>query len=309
MNTLRIGIDVGGTKMEAVAIDGRGNIVARERIATPKSSYKDVLHALADLVRRIEEIGDGSGSVGVGIPGSLHPDTGRVRNSNLLLINDQPLDRDLGTLLDRPVRIANDANCFALSEASDGAGAGARVVFGIILGTGCGGGIVVDGKIWNGRNSIAGEWGHNRLPDPDPALGEWPGPKCYCGHSGCIETFVSGTGLERDFFAHNGEKLSAKDITHLAMEQHPTALAALQRLERRLAKALANVINIMDPDVIVVGGGLSNYQGIYQNVPKLWEPYIFGDATRTLLKKAVHGDSSGVRGAAWLWPLSANPVP
>lgn len=302
MNTLRIGIDVGGTKMEAVAMNDRGEIIARERIATPKSSYQDVLQALVNLVQRIEDIGDGSGSVGIGIPGSLHPETGRVRNSNLLLINDQSLDKDLGSLLDRPIRVANDANCFALSEASDGAGAGEKVVFGIILGTGCGGGIVFDGKIWNGRNSIAGEWGHNRLPDPDPSLGEWPGPKCYCGHSGCIETFVSGTGLERDFLALGGERSSAKEINRLAVERHPLALAALERLERRLAKALANVINVLDPDVIVVGGGLSNYPGIYQNVPKLWEPFIFGDASRTLLKKAQHGDSSGVRGAAWLWP-------
>jgi predicted NBD/HSP70 family sugar kinase len=183
------------------------------------------------------------------------------------------------------------------------------MVFGIILGTGCGGGIVVDGKIWNGRNSLAGEWGHNRLPDADPAAGEWPGPKCYCGHSGCIETFVSGTGLERDFLALGGNKLSAKDITKLALEKHPLALTALARLEHRLAKALANVINLLDPDVIVVGGGLSNYQGLYHNVPKLWAPYIFGDAARTQLKKAQYGDSSGVRGAAWLWPTPASSAP
>ena len=300
MRKLRIGIDVGGTKMEAVAMDHSGAIVARERIPTPHTSYEDVVQQLAALVRRIEEIGDGSGSVGIGIPGSLHPDTGKVRNSNLLIINDRYLDQDLGNLLDRPIRVANDANCFALSEASDGAGTGAEVVFGIILGTGCGGGIVLNGNIWNGRNGLAGEWGHNRLPDPAPD--ELPGPQCYCGHSGCIETFVSGTGLERDFLAHYGTKIPAKEITRRASQDDAQALSALARLEKRLAKALANVINLLDPEVIVVGGGLSNYPGLYTNVPKLWAPYIFGEATRTHLKQAAYGDSSGVRGAAWLWP-------
>lgn len=304
MKRWRIGIDVGGTKMEAVAIDKTGAIVARERIPTPRTSYADVLHELAALVRRIEKVGDGSGSVGLGIPGSLDPDSGRVRNSNLLIINDKPLDRDLGAVLDRPIRIANDANCFALSEASDGAGAGAQVVFGIILGTGCGGGIVLQGNIWNGRNGLAGEWGHNHLPDPDPSAGELPGPPCYCGRQGCIETFVSGTGLETDFILHGGTKLSAKEITAKALQGDPEALAALERLENRLAKALASVINLIDPDIIVVGGGLSNYPGLYAHVPKLWAPYIFGNASRTELKPALHGDSSGVRGAAWLWPAT-----
>ena len=297
---MRIGVDLGGTKIEAIALDRDGQIAVRQRMPTPTSSYSDLLSGLKALIELVGRGIDPQCSVGIGIPGSLAPETGLARNSNLAVLNGHPLDRDLEHLMKRPVRVANDANCFALSEGRDGAARGLRVVFGAILGTGCGGGLVIDGQIWNGANGIAGEWGHNRLGDRDAK--EFPGPECYCGRRGCIETFVSGRGLERDFLAVTGRSLAAHEICTAAERGDSPARAALARLELRLAQALASIINVLDPDAIVLGGGLSNWPGLYDSVPRLWNEYTFGQAPRTRLLKALHGDSSGVRGAAWLWP-------
>ena len=296
---MRIGIDLGGTKIEAIALDAEGHERLRRRIPTPRESYDGTLAAIASLVRDVEERLAERGSVGVGIPGAISPATGLVKNSNSTWMNGRRLAEDLPRLLDRPVRFANDANCFALSEATDGAGAGGKVVFGVIIGTGTGGGIVVNGHVLDGPNAIAGEWGHN--PMPAPRGGEWPGPRCYCGRTGCIELFLSGPGLTRDYAESGGGSATAAEIASRAASGDAIAEACLGRYEDRLARALAGVINILDPDVIVLGGGMSNVDRLLANVPAIWSAHIFSDAVATRLVRAVHGDSSGVRGAAWLW--------
>lgn len=296
---MRIGIDLGGTKIEAVALGPGGVELARRRVPTPQGDYVGTVRAVANLVAAVEAETGRRGRVGVGTPGAISPATGLIKNANSTCLIGQPLDRDLEAALARPVRFANDANCFALSEASDGAAAGADVVFGVILGTGVGGGIVVGGRVLAGPNAIAGEWGHNPLPWAD--ADEQPGPACYCGKPGCIETFLSGPGLATDHAAATGERLDAEAIV-AAARTDAAAEASLRRYERRLAKALAHVINLLDPDVIVLGGGLSRIDRLYTNVPAVWGEYVFSDTVATRLVPPRHGDSSGVRGAAWLWP-------
>jgi fructokinase len=296
---MRIGIDLGGTKIEAIALEDDGSVLARQRLDTPAGDYPATLEAMARLVEAIEARLGRHGSVGVGIPGAVSPASGRVKNANSTCLIGQPLDADLERLLARPVRLANDANCFTVSEAVDGAGAEARVVFGVILGTGCGGGIAIDGTPLTGANAIAGEWGHNPLPWP---TAEEQSSECYCGRRGCIETWLSGPGMARDHATLTGEKLTAREIAARAEQGAPRALDTLARYEDRLARGLASVINILDPDVIVLGGGLSNIHRLYENVPRLWSEYVFSDRVDTRLLPHRHGDSSGVRGAAWLWP-------
>lgn len=297
---MRIGIDIGGTKIEAIVLADDGTETKRERIAAPQDDYDRTIRAVAELVAHVA--GDKPYSpVGVGTPGAISPATGLLKNANSTWLIGRPLDRDLATALGRPVRIANDANCFALSEAVDGAAAGENVVFGVILGTGVGGGIAIDGRVIEGPNAIAGEWGHNPLPAPRDD--ERPGPLCYCGRRGCIEAFLSGPGLAADHARVTGEHLSARDIAAGA----DGAEATLARYEERLARALAVIVNVLDPDVIVLGGGLSNLERLYRRVPELWTNHIFSDTVRTPLVRNRHGDSSGVRGAAWLWPAGATP--
>lgn len=296
---MRIGIDLGGTKIEGIALGDDGAPLLRRRVPSPRDSYEQTLAAIVALVRDLEAQLGATGTVGVGIPGAISPATGLVKNSNSVWMNGQPLAEDLPRLLRRPVRFANDANCFALSEATDGAGAGATVVFGVILGTGTGGGVVVNGQVIQGPNAVAGEWGHN--PMPAPRDGEWPGPPCYCGRTGCIELFLSGPGLARDYAATAGGGRAAMDVAALAASGDPLASSCLDRYEDRMARALAGVINVLDPDVIVVGGGMSNVERLFTNVPALWASHVFSDAVSTRLMRAAHGDSSGVRGAAWLW--------
>ncbi len=298
---MKLGIDLGGTKIEILALDVKGEEIIRRRIATPRGSYPAIINALGQLVESVEQECGHKGSVGIGIPGAIDPDTALVKNANTTELIGQALQRDLEKVLDRPVRIANDANCFALSEAWDGAGAGATTVFGIILGTGCGGAIVFNQQVLVGPNAIAGEWGHNRLPDHAPE--DLPFPSCYCGKVGCIETYVSGTGLARDFTHLTGRKVSAQMITQAAEVGDVDAIAALRRLELRLAKSLAVVVNILDPDVIVAGGGLSNYLPLYEHVTQQWAPFIFSPKIKTRFVPAKYGDSSGVRGAAHLWSV------
>ncbi|TAN73372.1 MAG: ROK family protein [Magnetospirillum sp.] len=288
----RFGIDLGGTKTEAVALGRDGRELARRRVATERGSYDGTIRTITGLVDGLESELGASGSVGIGIPGTISPKTGLVKNANSTWLIGKPFDRDLETALGRPVRLANDADCFALSEATDGAGAGFATVFGVILGTGVGGGIVVHGRLLAGPNAIAGEWGHNPLPWPTDA--ERPGPDCYCGRQGCIETFLSGPGLARD----HGGSLTAEAIANGSGERER---AALERHHQRLARALASVINVIDPHVIVLGGGLSKMGTLYEMVPRLWGDWVFSDHVDTLLLPPRHGDSSGVRGAAWLW--------
>lgn len=295
---MRIGIDMGGTKIEAIAIDAGGRVRFRRRVPSPRGDYAGTVEAIAGLVVEAEHAA-GPGTVGIGMPGTISPATGRVKNANSTWLNGRPLADDLVARLGRPVRLANDANCFALSEAADGAAAGSRIVFGVIIGTGTGGGIVIDGRVLVGANAIAGEWGHNPMPWPDGD--EWPGPACYCGRTGCIETFLSGPGLSNDHVRAGGERLDAGAIAQRACAGDEPAAATLARYERRLARALASVINIVDPDVIVLGGGVSNIDRLYASVPRLWAGYVFSDRIDTRIVRAVHGDSSGVRGAAWLW--------
>jgi len=296
---MRIGIDLGGTKIEGIALDEKGRELLRRRVATPVGDYQATVAAIAALVRDIEQQTGQRGTVGVGTPGAVSRATGRIKNSNSVCLIGQPLGEDLAALLARPVRLANDANCFALSEATDGAAAGAETVFGVIIGTGTGGGIVVRGHVLEGPNTIAGEWGHNPLPWPRDA--ERPGPACYCGKNGCIETFLSGPGLARDHAQETGQTLAAAEIAQRAEQGDAVCNATLERYEDRLARALASVINILDPDVIVLGGGLSNIARLYRNVARLWGSYVFSDRVDTRLLQAKYGDASGVRGAAWLW--------
>ena len=301
---MRIGIDLGGTKIEAVALDPAARAVFRERLPTPRD-YAGTIEAVATLVAAAESV-VGPGSVGIGMPGVMSPATGLVKNANSTWLNGRPLEQDLVARLGRRIRLANDANCFALSEAIDGAGAGQRCVFGVIIGTGTGGGLVIDQRVLAGANAIAGEWGHNPLPWPEPA--ELPGPPCYCGRTGCIETFLSGPGLSADHLAATGEQLDPVAIVNRASRGDPAARSTLRRYEARMTRALASIINVVDPDVIVLGGGLSNMRSLYERVPQLWAPFVFSDRVVTPLVQNVHGDSSGVRGAAWLWP-DADPLP
>jgi fructokinase len=296
---VRIGIDLGGTKIEGVALGDDGAVLLRHRVPTPRDDYEATLDAIAGVVRELEARLGQRGTVGVGMPGTLSPATRRVKNANSTWLNGRPLDHDLEAVLDRPLRFANDANCFALSEAVDGVAAGARLVFGVILGTGTGGGIVLDRRVWTGPNAIAGEWGHNPLPWPDE--GERPGPPCYCGRAGCLETFLSGPGLIRDHRSATGEERTAPEIVAAVAAGDEGAAGTLRRYESRLARGLAAVVNLLDPDVIVAGGGMSNVPRLYETVPRLWTPYVFSDRVDTRLVPARHGDSSGVRGAAWLW--------
>ena len=300
---MRIGIDLGGTKIEAIALDAEGRERSRRRVPTPRDDYEATVAAIVSLVESLEQELAVTTTVGVGTPGAISPATGLIKNANSVWLNNMPLDKSLAAALDRPVRLANDANCFALSEAVDGAGAGAGVVFGVILGTGVGGGVVIDGQVLTGANAIGGEWGHNPLPAPRDD--ERPGPPCYCGRSGCIETFLCGRGLERDYELAASRHCPAAEIAHLAESGDGPADAVLRRYEERLARALASIINVLDPDVIVLGGGVSNIDRLYRNVPAIWDAYVFSDRVDTRLLKARHGDSSGVRGAAWLWPKEA----
>lgn len=297
---MRIGIDLGGTKIEGVVLAADGSEVLRERVPTPAGDYPGILDAIRNLVARLEAGAGGQCTVGIGMPGSFSRSTGRVKNSNSVCLNGQALQRDLERLLDRPLRFANDADCFTLSEATDGAAAAAAVVFGVIIGTGTGGGITVDGKLLTGPNGIAGEWGHNPLPWPRPD--ELPDPECYCGLNGCIETWLSGPGLSRDFQQHAGDVVEAAEISRRAQAGDARAQAVLLQHADRMARALASVVNLIDPDVIVLGGGVSNIKSLYAAVPARWGHYVFSDRVDTQLLQARHGDSGGVRGAAWLWP-------
>jgi fructokinase len=291
----RIGVDLGGTKIELIALDERGGEVLRRRVPTPQGDYAGTLRAVVELVRSAERELAAQATVGVGIPGALSLVDGRLKNANSTCLIGRALKEDLESALGREIRLANDANCFALSEAVDGAGSGAEVVFGVILGTGVGGGIVAGGRVLTGANAIAGEWGHNPLPLPSGA--NLPLPPCYCGRSGCIETYLSGPALSRD----SGTGLEAPEIVARAAGGDARCEAALARYEERLARSLAGVINILDPDVIVLGGGLSNIARLYAHVPRLWTRHVFSDSVTTRLAQHAHGDSSGVRGAAWLW--------
>ena len=337
MKNLRLGIDFGGTKTEIIGLDAdNGKELFRKRIPTEKN-YESTLKNFKNLVLEAEETLGLQGTVGIGMPGCISEDTGCVKNSNSVYMNGKPLHVDLEKLLERKVRIQNDANCFAVSEAVDGAGAGAKTVFGAIIGTGCGGGIVVDGKPIKGANGIGGEWGHNPLPKPrvyvpeipedkfennfekktcgfftkeerayedftkDESWSEYPGPVCYCGLRGCQELWLSGTGFKMDYKRVTGENLSTHDVVANVKRGEPKAIAAFDRYVDRLARALSVVINVLDPDVIVLGGGMSNVAMLYDEVPKVWGKYVFSDFVHTQLKPPLHGDSSGVRGAAWLW--------
>ncbi len=306
---MRLGIDLGGTKIEAVAIDAEGRELLRQRIATPTAGYDATLDSLRGLVVSIEARLGPAASVGIGTPGSVSPSTGLIRNSNSLALNGRPFVKDLSALLMRPIHAANDANCFTLSEAVDGAGAKHAIVFGVILGTGVGGGLSIDKKIWTGRNAIAGEWGHNSLPRIEAV--DLPTRACYCGRSGCIETYLCGPALSADHAAHLDNRIDSRPIEVVRIVQAARAgerqpQAALQRYYRRLAKSLASVINIVDPDVIVLGGGLSNIDELYTAVPALLPEFVFSDEVTTPIVRNQHGDASGVRGAAWLAGAAAD---
>ncbi len=301
---IRIGIDLGGTKIEGIALSEAGEELFRHRIATPQADYESTLQSIAGLIQQIETTVDDRGTVGICTPGALSPSTGLMRNSNSVCLNGKALLTDLEDLLQREIRIANDANCFALSEATDGAARDASVVFGVIIGTGTGAGIVIDKKLLVGPNAIAGEWGHNPLPWP--SYNELPGADCYCGKSGCIETWLSGPGIVRDYKSHNiaqddTGRLDAEALDNKARLGDKAAIETFLRYENRMARSLAHVINILDPEVIVLGGGMSNIKRLYKNVPELWGNYVFSDTVNTKLLAPVYGDSSGVRGAAWLW--------
>jgi fructokinase len=326
-STLRFGIDLGGSKIELIALDAAAKEVLRQRVATPQNDYLATVAAIAALVHQAESGLGQTGSIGVGTPGAISPATGLMKNCNSTCLNGRPLKEDLERALNREVRLANDANCLTLSEATDGAAAGADTVFGVILGTGVGGGVVVRGHVLNGANAIAGEWGHSPLPyfqfahtqadrastGLHPATGEallhpWPSPReldaapaCYCGKKGCIETWLSGPALAADHVRYGGEDLPVHEIAQLAQAGYGPCSATLAHYEERLARALAGVINLLDPDVIVLGGGLSNVARLYDTVPRLWPRYVFSDRVDTKLVPPKYGDSSGVRGAAWLW--------
>ncbi len=303
---IRIGIDLGGTKTEGIVLDQEGNQRARRRVPTPREDYAGTLRAIANLVRRLEEESGGErATVGVGIPGIVSPATGLVKNANSTWLIGKPFDRDLADALGRPVRVENDANCLAVSEAADGAGAGCGVVFAAILGTGCGAGIVVHGRVLSGRNAVGGEWGHNPLPWASGE--EVPGPACYCGKRGCLECFVSGPAVSTDHQRVTGANLPMEEIASRAQAGDATCRATLDRLADRLGRGLAGIVNIVDPDVIVLGGGLSNLDFLYDALPPIVERWAFSDRIDTPIRRAAHGDSSGVRGAAWLWRPDERP--
>jgi fructokinase len=296
---LRIGIDLGGTKIEGLALGPGGVEMARQRIATPRD-YEGTLDAIVGIVADLESKSGGIASIGVGLPGTISPATGVVKNANSTWLIGHPLDKDLARRLKRPVRLSNDANCFALSEAADGAGRAASVVFGVILGTGVGGGFVVDGHVLEGAQRVAGEWGHNPIPWPQDS--ERPGPPCYCGKQGCIETYLSGPGLERDHRSITGHTRTTYEIADGIDSRDPEALETFSRYVHRLARALATVVNVVDPDVVVLGGGMSNLPGLARATRSALPAWVFSDAVSTEVVLNQHGDSSGVRGAAWLWP-------
>lgn len=296
---LRIGVDLGGTKIAAIAMDDAGQVAASRRVPTPRDDYEATIEAIADLIRDLESDAGSAASVGIGIPGSISPATGVVQNANSVWLNGRPFDADLTARLARPVRLANDANCFALSEAADGAARGKPCVFGVILGTGCGGGIVIDGKAVTGPRAIGGEWGHTPLPWS--AAGEHPGPACWCGRNGCLETWISGPGLAADHARHTGQDATAEDIAVLAAGGDAAARATLDRHAGRLARGLAVVVDIIDPDIIVLGGGLSNLTHLYDEVAPMLGTHVFADETSVTIVPPTHGDASGVRGAARLW--------
>jgi fructokinase len=296
---MRAGIDLGGTKIEIAVLDRKNRIILRERTATPQGDYPATVRAISNLVFLAEERLGTLQRIGIGVPGTISPATGLMKNANSVWLNGNPLDRDLEDALDRQIRIANDANCFALSEAVDGAGQDASTVFGVILGTGVGGGIVVNKQVISGAHAIAGEWGHNPLPRPasDPSGGKL----CFCGRTGCIETYLSGAGLAADYESQTGEKITAFDIADRASICESAALASLDRYFDRLASALGTIVNVLDPDIIVLGGGLSHIDALYTEIPQRLSRYVFSDICTTPIVKNMHGDSSGVRGAAWLW--------
>jgi len=296
--TPRIGIDLGGTKIETIVLGAEGAELFRRRVDSPRGSYEGTIQAIVEQVAAAEQAVGARASVGIGMPGIVSPATGLVKNANSTWLIGHPLQQDLDRALGREIHLANDANCFALSEATDGAATGARVVFGVIVGTGVGGGVVVDGRVLVGPNAIAGEWGHNPLPWPE--ADECPGPDCYCGRRGCIEMFLSGGGLARTYRGSPGA--NAHEIAASAARGEPAAVQAIETYSKRFAKSLASVINVLDPDVIVLGGGLSNIETFYTRIPRLWGAWIFSDRVDTRLVRARHGDTSGVRGAAWLWP-------
>jgi fructokinase len=300
---VRVGIDLGGTKIEGIALDAAGRELNRFRIPTPRGDYDGTVSAISGIVRELESATGSTGTVGVGIPGTIVASTGLVKNANSTWLNGRPFQQDLSVALEREVRCANDANCFAVSEATDGAAAGMGVVFGVIVGTGCGGGVALKGHVHSGRNGVAGEWGH--MPLPWATSEELPGPACYCGRRGCIETWISGTGFERDFKHHSNRELLGKDIVAAAAAGDADAAAAMVRLEDRMARGLALIVDVLDPDVIVLGGGLSNVESLYDSVSRRLRDYPFGGGVDTPIVRAMHGDSSGVRGAAWLWPQNA----
>lgn len=300
--SMRIGIDLGGTKTEVIALSDAGEELFRHRALTPKGNYEESIAIITALVTEAEDRTGLSGTVGVATPGAISPASGLMKNCNSVWLNGQPLAQDLTAALKRPVRLANDADCFVLSEAVDGAAQGATSVFGVIIGTGTGGGVVINGQLLSGPNAIAGEWGHN--PMPWPRWDEEYGPPCYCGKYGCIETFLSGTGLSRDHYNMTRQRLTATEIAWRCEKGEPLAEQTLARYEDRLARCLATIINVLDPEVIVLGGGVSNISSLYQRVPKRWGEYVFSDTVATRLLPAKYGDSSGVRGAAWLWPNS-----
>ena len=296
---MKIGVDVGGTKIEGLALSDDGEELGRLRVPTPRGDYQGAVAAIAGVVVELEREHGGEASVGLGTPGSIDPQSGVIKGSNAVALNGRPLAVDVGTVLEREVRIANDADCLALSEAIDGAAAGAGTVFGVIVGTGVGGGVVVDGKLVGGPNAIAGEWGHNPLPWPRDD--EHPGPYCYCGRRGCIERWLSGPALERQYAEAVGDNPGGEEIAALIASRDPAALRVTEAFADRAARAFATIINVLDPDVIVLGGGVSNIDALYDIVPRLWDRYVFSATVLTKLRPAKHGDSSGVRGAAWLW--------
>jgi fructokinase len=297
---IRIGIDLGGTKIEILAIDRAGKELVRHRVATPRGDYRGSIRLMADLVAQVERETGRSATVGVAIPGTISSVTGLVKNANSVWLIGKPLDKDLSAAMGREVRCVNDANCLAVSEATDGAGAGFDVVFAVILGTGTGAGITFRGRPHNGPNGIAGEYGHNPLPWPN--ADEFPGPACYCGRHGCLETWISGSGLEADYQRATGAQLTGREIVALAEREDAAAEASMRRYESRLARGLAHVINILDPDVIVLGGGMSQVARIYPALDAQLKTWVFGKEFATPIRPARHGDSSGIRGAAWLWP-------
>lgn len=297
---MRIGVDWGGTKIEAIALSDEGSTLWRHRVPTPREDYAESVRRTVELIATAERETSATGTVGMGIPGVVVESTGLVKNANSTWLNGKPFQTDIEALLGREIRCANDANCLALSEAIDGAGVGKRVVFGAILGTGCGGGIAIAGALHEGPHGIAGEWGHNPLPWQSPD--EYPGSQCYCGRRGCIETWISGTSFERQYTELTGKRVRGPEIVQRAENGEPKAAALLSRYQDQVARALAHVVNLLDPNIIVLGGGMSNVGALYDSLPRLVDDYVFGHGGNAAIVPAMHGDSSGVRGAAWLWP-------